>query len=288
MWQNAFCSPVFTEARTLLWGHLVHGDLMARRWLGSRRACSGCGASHVWEHQSVGGSKRCIWQCLGHGKERCMGNQADPREKLRVLIMPQIQPHYWRFPDKCQRVFTCLEKARNPPVAKFWHQRIFLVALELQSLTWYFLGDPKNVYTILIGMVFHESWKKGRFSAVRRELHWSPRHKGCHLFFCHGSAQENFTWQGKHFLTSCIWIKWCLFNLFLKGILMELDDFCWLSYHYILNCWNSIRLSKLFARRKKGKEGGREKREGEREREKDGREEGRKERNNLVGGRELK
>lgn len=69
---------------------------------------------------------------------------------------------------------------------------------------------------------------------------------------------------------------------------MELDDFCWFFYYYILNCWNLIRLFKLFVRRKKGKEGGREKREGEREREKDGREEGRKERNNLVGGREFK
>lgn len=69
---------------------------------------------------------------------------------------------------------------------------------------------------------------------------------------------------------------------------MGLDDFCWFFYYYILNCWNLIRLFKLFVRRKKGKEGGREKREGEREREKDGREEGRKERNNLVGGREFK
>lgn len=49
-----------------------------------------------------------------------------------------------------------------------------------------------------------------------------------------------------------------------KGILIGLDKVCWLSYHYILNCWNSIRPSKIFAGKEgenKG-EGGKEGREG--------------------------
>lgn len=111
------------------------------------------------------------------------------------------------------------------------------------------------MYTVLIGIVLSWVLKKVRFSAeCRGGWHWSPLHEACHLLLCHGSGQENLTWHNRHFLTSCTGIKWRLVDSLPKGILIGLDKFCWLSYHYILNCWNSIRPSKKFS----GREGGRE------------------------------
>lgn len=71
---------------------------------------------------------------------------------------------------------------------------------------------------------------------------------------------RDLTWQNRNFLTSCIGIKWRSVTSVLKGILIGLDKFRWLSYHYILYDWNSIRWLKYLLERKEriSREGGRE------------------------------